>query len=409
MIFYTISIISSIDLNDIYNNIKSNCLNVTGIAGNPSWDRAFTAYYDGFMENKFQAYINNEPVFIYELTVTESLGQLGNRLGMYFEAYSLAKRSGLHFIGFEGCFPERNAGIIFKDLIPTIMTHSNPVQSHQEGKENVLKYTFPNQQWSWKYPEASLYHNLEEVISITGNIVKKLRTYDSPEKIYPDSLNITSFDRVQYGNQPSQSILSLPYQPSAVILIRCADLINFGHYDQYGILNFNTYPMIIPLEAEYIYILSEPLKYGKNGQICSMIVDKLVDFLHEKYPSTTIAIRRGYPFDSFAMFAITKYVICAASTFCLWPALTNKYPSQVYFMASKLVAKVKDFPNNFNWISYPKYYGLAIKELIDEKRTDKDEITDKIVQILKELSPRTECCTEQLLYQHTHKLLHPNH
>lgn len=76
---------------------------------------------------------------------------------------------------------------------------------------------------------------------------------------------------------------------------------SLGHFDEYGMLNFNVYLMIIPTEATEIYILAEPLNYGSEhgAKICRRLISNLADFLHAQYPNAMIGVRRGHVHHGF--------------------------------------------------------------------------------------------------------------
>jgi hypothetical protein len=58
---------------------------VTAIVHNAKWDYLYNSYYQANMHGKFRRFIGDESVYVYELSVAETLSQMGNRLAHYFE------------------------------------------------------------------------------------------------------------------------------------------------------------------------------------------------------------------------------------------------------------------------------------------------------------------------------------
>ena len=59
---------------------------------------AVGVFMNHFVDNTFKNQTGDLPVLVYELDL--KLGQLGNRLGNYFEALAFARTYGLHFVAF---------------------------------------------------------------------------------------------------------------------------------------------------------------------------------------------------------------------------------------------------------------------------------------------------------------------
>lgn len=83
-----------------------------------------------------------------------------------------------------------------------------------------------------------------------------------------------------------------------------------------------------------------------------------------QHPQATLVLKRGGDlFLDYARIAYSNVVVCSASTFCLWPALSNQY-GQVHFPLTPLVAGADTIElapklsDNFHWIESP----LMIKQ-----------------------------------------------
>ena len=165
----------------------------------------------------------------------------------------------------------------------------------------------------------------------------------------------------------------------------------------YGIMNFNVYPMIIPKGVKSIYILTEDISYltangdykdHNHGQrLCPLLLlNGLVPFLQKRYPETTIAVRRGKQMDGFVQINRAKLVICTATTFCFWPAVANSN-SDVYFMQSGLIPPFY-FGDRFHWISYPKYFGMRMHGNRFDGVNATETVAKRMIDILSSPNPR---------------------
>lgn len=383
------------EFQDIVDNIHQNIDHIQKLRQVHGWNDNYDEYYVAFLENTFKDYIGDEPIFIYELMMTESWGQLGNRLGHYFEALTLCKKAGLHFVGFVRTDRDQQAKML-ADMIPRIVKHPQPVANRKEALIRIKTLSF--QKWPWSSKDALLFDNTEDISKIIKEFTIKLIQH-----YHPNANNLVvhsaSFDHLVHNDI---TVENLPLFPDAVILVRCSDLIRAGG-NQYGILNFNIYPMIIPRDVKNIYILSEPLNYGTNEHaalLCERLVGNLVTFLAGHYQNTTIGIRRGHPHDGLIMLGLSKYVVCAPSTFCLWPGIGNT-DNNVYYHRSNLIASGNQvlFHQNFNWISFPKMYSYCMTH--DDAYVHPIDSAEAMTKMLSEVHPRCATCdlsTENTIY-----------
>lgn len=381
-----ISPLTSLDVDAIQKNVQKNAMEIVKLSKHNVWNDNLPKYYQAFLSNTFVDYVGKDPVFIYELSFTQSWGQFGNRLGHYFEIVTLCKLAGIHFVGFMRTDAEQPAAMIAESGIPIVYTHPNPASSREEAIERLSKLTKEsyNIEWPWIMPGAKSFQNIDEVSDWTNKIVSKMQSSFHPN--IHEGLKNESFDLVL--NNPTRSVL--PYIPSAVILTRCSDLIRAGHFDEYGFLNFNVYTMSIPRFVTEIYVLAEPLSYGNKvgSSICERFINNLAYFLKEKFSSATIAIQRGHAHHGFVQLSRASYVVCSPSTFCLWPGIANRN-HHVYYQPSKLVAQGREIflHDHFHWISYPKMFTYMMSEYDTQHPI---ETADAMARLAMSMTPRCE-------------------
>lgn len=353
-----------------------------------------------FIENRYERYIGHAPVLIFELDFHSS--QLGNRLGNYFEALSFARKNGLHFVAF-GLFSrdqdnrtETSGGGFLKfshpfvKALPTVLLHPHPIADRDKVAKmlNSTEGEVFLRPWPWGKSKPETFwldkDNLAFIAqtmhdAVINQLVESHRdifasfnsghfTEKQLEKItLPAS---TFFSHHPHHHQPLEP---QPLIPSAVILFRCNDILLHGG-DEYGFLNFHTYPPLIPQNSREIYIIGEPLHYGQWSSSCLNITQALVDFLKQRYINTTVLVRRGYVFDGLSQLTLTKTVVCAPSTFCFWAAIANKNVN-VHYANSPLISKgsTPELTGNFHWITSPKVMGFWQQkhyDLRDRNATD---------------------------------------
>lgn len=155
---------------------------------------------------------------------------------------------------------------------------------------------------------------------------------------------------------PFQSFL--PLVPNVTIQYRCGDNVGFGK-TRYGLLPFSVYSSkrIDPAIAKFIYVIADryvkwPLfflfivrftshvltlrlrspsrqSYHAYASRCGQILQRLFEHLRRQFPSSIVVVKRGGDaFLDYARVAYSNIVICSASTFCLWPALSNTVGKQ---------------------------------------------------------------------------------
>jgi hypothetical protein len=120
------------------------------------------------------------------------------------------------------------------------------------------------------------------------------------------------------------------------IHFRCGDVLssNIPRSDQnYGLLQFQAYQKRIPVNATSIGIVTAPFVASdsrsqdrRHAPMCRVIVEELVGYLKRFFPRAMITVRND-PQETIAQvmsrLILAKYMFCARSTFCLFPALAS--------------------------------------------------------------------------------------
>jgi len=391
-------------------------------------------YIKLFRENKFTVFTGDFPIFVFDVDLR--LMNLGNRLGLFFDALGFAHMSGLHFVGFfcqdrdrkTGKFLNRNfrlsANVALESCVralPTVVLHPNPASSRQEVLDfldsPINKDFFENSNTAspWENPKSPWNNIISRVQDATRSCVNGyLHTLN--KSITDIGISKKSFSyhkvlkheapRVTDGTKTNNSLdlkgegeEQLPMVPDVVVKLRCSDiLVNDMRTAEakptYGFLNFNTYLQLIPRDqVRRIYIVSEPLDRGLYGKECGHISRALANFLYTslnsvsrandtELPGVEVFILRERPLETFAMFLYSKIVICAPSTFCFYAILANDTPGGRVYHATSSLIQVKDIrahAPHFHWIEYPTLYRFITPDVHD---VSQKEVSRKIVQIL---------------------------
>lgn len=138
-----------------------------------------------------------------------------------------------------------------------------------------------------------------------------------------------------YTTPLAHSTYHLPLLPNITLHYRCGD--NIANGQGHGVIPFKTFSKARLLsraslredQVHFIYVLTEHpqrAKLGKCPDCCNNILTKLFEFLTQQFPQAFIVIKRGGDvFLDMARIAYSPVVFCSPSTFCLWPAIANKY------------------------------------------------------------------------------------
>ena len=114
------------------------------------------------------------------------------------------------------------------------------------------------------------------------------------------------------------------------------------------------------LLLRYIYVIADsPQRSAAHpySYRCESVLQHLHSYLRKQYPSAVVAVKRGGDlFLDYARIIHADTVVCSASTFCLWPALSNQH-GQAHFPLTPLIAKADSeasapqLAGNFHWIT----------------------------------------------------------
>lgn len=319
-----------------------------------------------FLSGKFQEFTNPNHALVYPFCLTTH--ELGNRLGNYVQEVACAEASGLHFISVHSNWEHSNAitsnashlashnnnhttaAAAFFNGFPDIIVHPNPADRTQASTK--IQHECKCTRYCWGHGNAVW-------VNRTANIRKYIQ---QAVKSYLHAIDISAPASVD----PSQDVTNakpgehLPLIPDVAMQYRCGDNIAFSY--MYGILPFTVIDERIPMDAKYIYVLSDhPSRaaHSPYSSRCKLILEKLFEYIKERRPNATILVKRGGDlFLDFARFATAKTTICSASTYCFWPALSS--PNKVYFPITSLIAGADspelapDFGPHFNWITSPE-------------------------------------------------------
>ena len=324
---------------------------------------------------EYRAFVQGQPILATGMMLRQS--SMGNHLGNYFELISCAKLAGLHYIAFPDDDTKKEP---FFDAVPTAILHPNPAANYSQGLDNAKKHCWPSHSFPWQNSYGDWMHAIDSISDIMSNVISSYLLHTYTTDLTKRVIRLDTFDLVDRktarrmrssGSGSNTTSLTTPLVPDASILVRCADILDHAAWmSPYGLLNFNTYPMVIPSTSRTIYVVTEPKGYGSQGAVCNEILAALVEYLEKIYPQATIALRRGHPFDSLAILRYSATSVCAPSTFCLWPAIASakdnvkadKYTTNFkYLYSSWLFANTRPVfvANNFHWLNFPAYHQFG--------------------------------------------------
>jgi len=306
---------------------------------------ALTSVYQPLVLNDINKALKSEGLFIE--TGELRTAQMGNMLSTYFEALACSDITGIHFVHRRPPIKGDEQAIKFFSAFPTVRVHPDPSATNFFFLGNTWRKTCPA---IWPHPHtwAGAWNQRPALIAdVIHTAVKAVF-----EDVKTATIPVESFTHIV----PSKAGgTHLPLVPNAAIMFRCVDILHYVKGQPYGFLNFNVYTQLIPQNVSTIYVLSEPLTYmdhaSSNQKNCKEIGDFLVTFLHTQFPSSTVALRRGFPIDSVAIMANTPLLISAPSTFALFPGIANR--NKVYTSAGLLYFDTPYLGDNFKWITSP--------------------------------------------------------
>lgn len=288
--------------------------------------------------------------------------QWGNLIGDYLEGVACADIAGLHFVNTAA---DNSSDSLFIKSFPKVIAHSHPNKDLIDAAVLIHK----NCPKIGEYPYVYQGGWTQRLTKISDILLNAINT------VYPnrrqDKLDVSSFSNFSFPHTGIANAESVPFVPDAVILFRCYDiLLDYSHY---GFINFNIYQALISNNSRSIYVLSEPLNYMGDGHedkfrrdVCMAISANIMSHLRAHFPNAMIGMRRGHATDSIAMLSTARTVICAPSTFCLWPGIVNSrsqsddrsVKSVVYFAPGRVMLNQVYINDRFQWIMSPGYIRL---------------------------------------------------
>lgn len=350
--------IASADQKDVYGQLKHAQQEINNKTQAFCY-HAHSGTKQAFTSNRYQEYIKQLNVLVYPFCLTTM--ELGNRLGNYFNEITCAEASGIHFMAIhpkwelDGSFHgnhssrSRDSQLAFLRALPDVIVHPNPVD-HFRAVDNVNHHCKCTR-YCWQYKGPWVNHTQ----SIGKYVRKAAQAY--LDALGPDTVTVID-PEVDLTN--SKSTDKLPLIPDTTIHYRCGDNIAFNY--QYGILPFTIFDSRVPKDSKLIYVLSDHPNRAPHSPYtsrCKLILENLFDYLKTKFPSATIVVKRGGDiFLDYARIALSKTVICSASSYCFWPAVSSV--GQAYFPLTSLIADADQvalaptFGPNFHWITDAK-------------------------------------------------------
>jgi hypothetical protein len=188
----------------------------------------------------------------------------------------------------------------------------------------------------------------------TANGVKELPFTTLPQ----DSGSKIGFRGNKIDIRPDTNLTeigSLPVIPDVAVHYRCGDNV----YRNYGFMPFGAMKSVINSSDATIYVMAEhPGRKAdhQRRQRCHVILDGLLDYLMQHYPTATVVLLRGDDmFEDLVRLTLAKKTICSASTFCLWPAAAQT--NDVYYPATGLVGYENhlNYGSHFHWLDDTKF------------------------------------------------------
>eukprot|EP01039_Chlorochromonas_danica_P008965 gene8965-9895_t len=335
---------------------------------------------DDFLQDRYKDSLDGLAVMVHPLCLTTF--QLGNTLGYFLNDIACASITGAHFLALRTRLTLTLVNSLqvqdsaqqkaFFDHLPHHIIHPQPlgieeVKKGMRAKCHCLQFCWENSEAPWLQrvplirdvlmPAIDAYRKVsrgEEVGTVLNNETDRL--YLPPTLQSTLSLDYKSNNN--YHITPRLSQVWLPLVPNVTIQYRCGDNIGFGK-TKYGLLPFSVYSPKRLGNPSFIYVIADSPKRNPSSVYsgrCEPILDRFLAYLVRHYPSSVIALKRGGDiFLDYARLAYSNVVFCSASTFCLWPGLSNDR-GQVYYPLTPLIAKAatnETAPNlkhNFHWI-----------------------------------------------------------
>jgi len=332
------------------------------------WGDDYGGTRDDLLKDQWKSVVKDTPVMVYPLCT--GMFQLGNTLGYYLNDIACADLTGAHFVAVHKTFKMTQPELLvakdnatqlsFFHNLPDVIVHPQVKELNDVKKE--MKKTCHCLQFCWENNDAPWLKR----VPLIGKVLRPaIDAYVKAVDGYAQGTLLNpSTDR---STLPISEETFLPLVPNVTIQYRCGDNIGFGK-TKYGLLPYSTYTSPrVPEELtnppdgskSYIYIIADSpnrsAAHVYSGR-CEMILQKLFEYLQKKHPKAVIVLKRGGDlFLDYARIVYANVAVCSASTFCLWPALSNEV-GQAHFPLTPLIAKADSnltapsLKDNFHWI-----------------------------------------------------------
>ena len=315
---------------------------------------------------------------------------LGNRLGRYLEAVACCDLLGIHYVNIG--VKEENT---FLEALPSVFVHKVPESNFTKATGAVSKFcrrliAYPwGVQGAWSSRVAALRQIVAHAIDVSHPHVANHSISWTSFSAIRTGPNITLFEEEMAPGeiQEEDSDLKLPLIPDVALMFRCVDVLTFDTSAAYGFLNFDVYSNLVPVDAKMIYVFSEALHYyhgttqnSSRAEICINISLSLVEHLAERFPTATVALRRGHAMEHFIVLQKARTVVCTPTSFCYFAVLAGS--NDVYFQESRLVSWRPFLRDNFNYIVSPRMNNFG-KTLTNETSPDDPKALPEILQRLR--------------------------
>lgn len=285
----------------------------------------------------------------------------GNTLGYYLNDLACADLSGAHFVAVHKDFnildPDslvtRGADrLAFFAALPD--RYVNPAPRSPAEVKAAMRANCTCHQYCWEHSKAPWLQRIDLIRSVVRPAIDAYVRAADGFRLGTVLNNATDMSSLPSLGAP------LPFLPNVTIQYRCGDNIGFGK-TRYGLLPFRAFSKarIDSAVAKYIYVIADSptrsLTSPFSGR-CELILSKLHEYLRNEFPAAVVVVKRGGDaFLDYARIAHSNVVICSASTFCFWPAISNTH-GQVHFPLTPLIAGAWDnetapaLAANFHWI-----------------------------------------------------------
>ena len=271
--------------------------------------------------------LNGSAVYVYPKCLR--LFQLGNSMGYYLNDVACANISGSHFVGWDRKYElieeenllarGDNKYAFFKNLPDIII---NPDSRNIEIVRSTIKRLCPCVRYCWENAGAPWLQRIPMLMEIVRHAID---AYAAAAGVESTVVNVAS-DLVYRPSGISETT-ALPLVPTVAVQYRCGDNIGFGK-TRYGLMPFYALRNKLKRGVKYAYIYIIADSPGRNptpySSRCGVILEALFKNFKQNFPESVVLVKRGGDqFLDWKRLAYANVTICSASSFCLWPALSN--------------------------------------------------------------------------------------